>query len=115
MCNFVSLNFLPSEGIGFVPAENEDLTVMEDKPTSVSSPKGRGCFFDARRDTFACRGELSGIGGNGLVIGIFSGYAIAVLRVAIETRYRELQAVCGHNGCRSVVSPFTTGCKRNTY
>ena len=42
MCNFVSLNFLPSEGIGFVPAENGDLAVMEDEPPPVSSLKGRG-------------------------------------------------------------------------
>ena len=33
---------MASEGIGFVPAENEDLAVTEDKPTSVSSLKGRG-------------------------------------------------------------------------
>ena len=32
MWNFVSLNFLASEGIGFVPAEDEDLTVTEDEP-----------------------------------------------------------------------------------
>ena len=42
MWNFVSLNFLASEGIGFVPAKNVDHTVMEDESPPVSSLKGRG-------------------------------------------------------------------------
>ena len=92
--------FLALQSIYLLPAEDEDLTVMEDEPTSVSSLKERGYFLDALR--LAGSGELSGICGNRLVIGIFSGYAIAVLSTTIQTCDCELQAICGHNGSRSM-------------
>ena len=61
-------HFLTLKGIYLPPAEDEDLTVMNNLCTLYIVPL---YIFDALCFAFTCRGKATGIGGNRLVIGIF--------------------------------------------
>ena len=60
--------FLTCEGIFLLPAEDVDLTVTEELGTLYLVT---WYIFNPCSIAFACRGKATGIGGNGLVIGIF--------------------------------------------
>ena len=95
-----SLSYLLSRyGINFLPAEDEDLAVTNNLCTLYIVPL---YILNTSRSTFACRGEATGIGGDGLIIGILGCQVIAVLGTTIQSRYRELQAICGHDSRRSM-------------
>jgi len=102
-------HLLTLESIDFVSAEDEYLAVVIDKPTSVSSLKGRGIDV-VDGSGYAGGSERAGFCFEHVAVIILSRHGVAVCRTAIQTGHRKRES-CGLCALRSAIARRCIECE----